>query len=348
MGGQITHKPPYFSLDPATPLRVSYLSVNKLGFTSMQPPRNHLFLSFLLFLLSLFTGCSPDEQVYFPATKENAPQENIRILSVHPLHNPVRLYTAYQPIIDLLNQEAESSGSPTRFQLEASLSYEDYDKKLELLKHDFSLPNPYQTVQCIRDGHYNVIGKMGDDSIFCGIILVRKDSSITSPSQLEGKKITFPAPTALAACMMPIYFLHSFGISPGKNYEPVFSGSHESSIMQVYLGQTAAGCTWPPPWKLFQRNEPEKAAELEVRWETPPLTNVSIVARSDVSNADQAIVKKVFFNLHKSEEGKKILAEIGLPFFEPASDSDYTKVSDFLKEYYAAFPSPLSPERPKP
>lgn len=308
----------------------------------MRIPRKYPVISWVLASL-LFTACSPEEEIYFPAASDSPLKETTLVLSVHPLHNPVRLREVYQPIIDLLNSEAKNSGA--RFQLEASLSYQDYDEKLEKRKHEFSVPNPYQTVRAIHSG-YDVIGKMGDDQIFRGILLVRKDAQISSPQQLEGKKISFPAPSALAACMMPMFLLRSYGLLPGKDYEPIYTGSQESSIMQVYLGQASAGATWPPPWNTFQKKEPEKAAEMEVRWETPSLINVSLVARNDVPEKYRAIVRKVFFNLENSENGKKILSQIGVSRFEPAQNSDYEKVSAFLKQYEEAFPQKNGEEKP--
>ncbi|MEZ4694041.1 MAG: PhnD/SsuA/transferrin family substrate-binding protein [Aliarcobacter sp.] len=48
-----------------------------------------------------------------------------------------------------------------------------------------------------------VFAKMGDDENFRGIFLVRKDSGIKNFEDLKGKKISYPAPTALAATILP-------------------------------------------------------------------------------------------------------------------------------------------------
>jgi len=65
---------------------------------------------------------------------------------------------------------------------------------------------------------------------------------------------------------MPQRYLFNNGIDINKDIENRYVGSQESSIMNALLGESAAGATWPPPWRLFQKDHPEEAAKLEVIW----------------------------------------------------------------------------------
>ena len=185
------------------------------------------------------------------------------IFAIHPLHNPMRLSEVYGPVIDYLNRNIPDA----KFRLEASRNYEEFDKKLYARKFDFALPNPYQTLNSLKHG-YHVIAKMGDDYKFTGVILIRRDSGIKEPADLKGKKVSYPARTALAATMMPQYFFQTHGLDVNRDIENLYVGSQESSIMNVYLGIVAAGVTWPLPWEAFQKEHPDKASELELKWET--------------------------------------------------------------------------------
>lgn len=51
-----------------------------------------------------------------------------------------------------------------------------------------------------------MIAMAGDPKDFKGIFLVRIDSGIKVPADLKGKAVSYPSPTALAACIMPQYF----------------------------------------------------------------------------------------------------------------------------------------------
>ena len=146
------------------------------------------------------------------------------------------------------------------------------------------LPNPWQTLEAMKVG-YHVIAMAGDAEDFKGIFIVRKDSGIKTPADLRGKVVSYPSPTALAACIMPQYFLHRNGIDVNRDIENAYVGSQESSIMNAYLGKSAAGATWPPPWRLFQQDHPAEAAQLKVIWETPSLLNNSVMVRDDVPAA---------------------------------------------------------------
>jgi phosphonate transport system substrate-binding protein len=176
---------------------------------------------------------------------------------------------------------------------------------------------------------------MGDDHKFTGVILVRRDSGIKKVTDLKGKKISYPAPTALAATMMPQYYFYTHGLNVMKDAENIYVGSQESSIMNVYLGFTSAAATWPLPWEAFQKEHPDKAKDLMVAWETEPLINNGVVVRNDISPELAEAVAKHMSELHLSEEGRIILSRMPLSGFERAKNKDYKIIENFLKEFSA-------------
>jgi phosphonate transport system substrate-binding protein len=174
---------------------------------------------------------------------------------------------------------------------------------------------------------------MGDDYRFTGIILIRRDSGIKKVSDLKGKKVSYPARTALAATMMPQYFLQTHGLDVNHDIENLYVGSQESSIMNVYLGNVAAGATWPLPWDAFQKEHPDQARELIKKWETEPMINNGVVARDDVPEKLARQVAQLLDTLHTNEEGKAMLARMPLSRFELADDKRYRVIEDFLHKF---------------
>jgi len=291
-----------------------------------------IHLKYFLCVLIIFNLSACDEQKAVNneptfSEKETTQVEEL-VFGIHPLHNPARLHAIFDPLMRHL--EVKIPG--THFRLEASRNYAAYDEKLYAGKFDFSLPNPFQTINSLKH-NYRVFGKMGDDYNFRGIILVRKDSGIEKVSDLIGKKVSFPAPTALAATMMPQYYLHTNGLDVMKDIEINYVGSQESSIMNVFLGDTVAGATWPPPWELLAKERPELAEQLEIKWQTEPLPNNGLVVRKDVSADLIQQVSDVLFNLHNDEAGKKILEKMDLSKFEPANNTSYQSVVDFVDTF---------------
>ncbi|ADL55335.1 phosphate/phosphite/phosphonate ABC transporter substrate-binding protein [Gallionella capsiferriformans] len=284
----------------------------------------------MLCLLMLLAGCGPSEHSNYQPELGAPPLQPLTeyVVGIHPLHNPQRLMELYGPIVDYLN----SSIPEAHFKLEASRNYEEFEKKLYAGQFAFAMPNPYQTIKSVEHG-YRIFGKMGDDADFRGIILIRRDSGIKVVKDLKGRAIAYPAATALAATLMPQYYLHTHGINVNHDIENRYVGSQESSIMNVLRGDVAAGATWPVPWRAFIAEHPDLAMQLESKWETGSLPNNGWVVRTDLPKSLADNFAQVLFTLHQSEQGRTMLAKLPISNFEPASDETYRPVREFLKKF---------------
>ncbi|MFH1021539.1 MAG: PhnD/SsuA/transferrin family substrate-binding protein, partial [Pseudomonadota bacterium] len=129
------------------------------------------------------------------------------------------------------------------------------------------------------------------------------------------------------------------GLNVNTDLENHYVGSQESSIMNVYVGKTAAGATWPPPWRAFQKEHPREAAGLKVIWETEPLINNSVMVRHDIPAQVGEQVRALLLGLAGTPEGKSILAGMETARFLPASDEDY----DVVNHYVARFEKEVRP-----
>jgi phosphonate transport system substrate-binding protein len=281
----------------------------------------------------LLLGC--DRPAESPALKYSSAPATASLptyrLAIHPLYNPQKLAEAYQPLVDHLNRQLAG----VRIELEASRDYQAYEQKFRARGPEFLLPNPWQTLESIKVG-YRVIAMAGDATDFKGIFIVRKDSGIKTPADLKGKVVSYPSHTALAACIMPQYFLHQNGVDVMKDIQNVYVGSQESSIMHAYLGQSAAAATWPPPWRLFAKDHPAEAAQLHVIWETPSLLNNSVMVRDDVPAAISDEIRQVLLDLATVPEGKAILAGMATARFHAADNATYNQVHDYVATFEKA------------
>lgn len=289
-----------------------------------------LFLLAGLLATLLLAGCDEDpgaRPLRYTTAPPAASQPSYRF-AVHPLHNPKKLSAAYQPLIDQLNRKLPAA----RFELEASRDYQAYEQKFRAREPEFLLPNPWQSIEAMKVG-YRVIAMAGDAEDFKGLLIVRADGDIHQPADLKGKTVSYPSPTALAACIMPQYFLHRHGIDVNRDISNAYVGSQESSIMNVYLGQSAAGATWPPPWRLFQQDHPAEAAQLRVAWETPPLLNNSVMVRDDIPDVLANQVRQVLLDLAGDEAGRAILAGMSTARFHAADNTSYQQVRDYVADF---------------
>lgn len=283
-----------------------------------------------LFAIVMLGGCGQSEQsAYQPELGAKLkPLVTEYIVGIHPLHNPQRLMELYGPIVDFMN----SAIPEAHFKLEASRNYEEFEKKLYARHFAFAMPNPYQTVKSVEYG-YRIFGKMGDDEVFRGIILVRRDSGINKVADLKEKSVSYPAATALAATMLPQYYLHTHGLDVNRDLNNLYVGSQESSIMNVLRGDVAAGATWPVPWLAFVAEHPELASQLLVKWQTAILPNNGWVARDDIPQPVVDKFSRLLFGLQHSEQGKLMLNRLPISHFEAASDETYLPVREFLEKF---------------
>lgn len=288
------------------------------------------FIGGLLCILLLF-GCGPSSgpatgPAYSPQPAgENKPTYSF---AVHPLHNPNMLFERYQPLIDYLNRELRD----IRLVLEASRDYQDFERKFRARAPAFILPNPWQTLEAMKVG-YHVQAMAGDPSDFKGIFIVRRDGGVRTPADLKGKSVSYPSHTALAACILPQSWLHDQGIDILRDIDNHYVGSQESAIMNVYLGETAAGATWPPPWRAFQKEHPKEAAALKQVWETTSLPNNSVMARDDIPAGIVGRVRALLMDLETAPDGRAILSGMETARFHPADDQTYAPIRNFITRF---------------
>ena len=247
---------------------------------------------------------------------------------IHPLYNPARLIQLYQPAIDYLNRRLTNA----RLVLEASRDYHKFEEKYRARKGDFLLPNPWQALQAMKVG-YRVIAMAGEPSDFKGLFVVRRDSPVKVPADLKGKAVSYPASTALAACLMPQLYLHDRGIDVNVDITNNYVGSQESSILNAYAGHTAVAATWPPPWRAFQKDHPQEASQLKVLWETESLVNNAIMARDDLPATLVEEVRTLLLRLDGDSEGKAVLSGIETARILPANDADYEVVRRWVARF---------------
>lgn len=288
-----------------------------------------LRIFFCFVILSLVSCERAPQETYTPGfSDEPARNEVVYLFGVHPLHNPQLLFEVFGPLMEYLSIHVDG----VTFQLEASRNYAAYDTKLYARRFHFALPNPFQTINAVDKG-YRVFAKMGDDENFRGIILIRKDSGIKDIADLKGKAVSYPAPTALAATMMPQLYLQNNGVDVMKDLDNRYVGSQESSVMNVFLGQTMAAATWPPPWRALSKERPELSEQLEVKWQTKPLLNNGLVVLPEVPPEVVSQVTRLLTELHQNPQGQGILARMELSRFEAATNETYQPIRDFIKTF---------------
>ena len=287
-----------------------------------------ILCSWLALALCLgLAGCEPAPVAsplrYEPLVPGPAP---LRV-AIHPLHNPQRLLAVYGPLVEVLQARL---GEPV--DIEASRGYASYEDKIRRRGPAVLLSNPWQTLLAQRHG-YRVVAMAGDPDDFHGLLVARRDGPVHVPADLRGREIAYPAPTAVAAAMLPQWFLSRAGLAIDRDVKSRYVGSQESALLNVWSGDTAAAGTWPQPWRAFQQTHPEKAAALHVLWRTGTLPGNAVMVRDDLPPAQAERLRGALLALHQDAEGRRVLAAARTARFSPADDSTYGPVHAFVDAF---------------
>lgn len=284
---------------------------------------------FLLIIAIGFIGCNPlnnSEETYKPKGVEK--EYKSYVFGINAFLDSKEMFIAYRPMLNYLEQNIDG----VKFDLVTSRDFVEHEKRVRNGEFHFALSNPYQSLIGF-DHQYSPIAKMQNDTIFKGILIARKDSHITNFDQLKGKKIAFSAPSALAGAIMPKYYLWEHGINVHRDMIPYYVGSHYSAILNTYTKDTYIAATWPRAWNKWKKENPDKAQELEIVWETPHLLNNALSVRSDVDPKIAQKVAELLIHLNDTPQGRQLLEHANMDGFERADMKTFDPVRTFIRKY---------------
>ena len=122
-------------------------------------------------------------------------------------------------------------------------------------------------------------------------IIVPADSPIKTPADLKGKKVAFTSPTSNSGFKAPSVLLESeFKLVAKRDYEPVFSGKHDNSVLGVAnKDYEAAAIANEVMFRMFERKVVDKAKIRTIyKSETFPTTSYGVS-----HNLDPALAAKI-------------------------------------------------------
>ena len=243
---------------------------------------------------------------------------------VVPQFEPRKLAEIWLPVLKELTKR-----TGYEFALAAAGNIPNFETSLQYGGYDFAYMNPYHVTQTTAPHQYEPLVSDGKSGL-TGIVVVAKDSPITSVRQLDGIPVAFPAPNAFAATLLVRAELDGFfGIVPKAE----FSSTHTSAYLRVALGKNvAAGGVRG----TLAAQKPELRDRLRLIYETQEVPRHAVAAHQRVPVEVRENVRQALLEMAKTENGRGLLAKI--PMLEPkaASMSDYYSVRELHMGDYLA------------
>ena len=244
-------------------------------------------------------------------------------IGVVPQFDARRTQKIWTPILKRLETETGLS-----FKLVGSPDIPEFEKAFTAGEYDFAYMNPYHLVVANDAQGYTPIVSDIARKLY-GIIVVKKDSPITSVEQLDGKMIALPAPNALGAALIPrTEFATKFKIKPEYKYVK----SHTSVYLNVLLNQVTAG---GGVQKTLSQQKPEVRDKLRVLYETTKVTPHPVTVHPRVSAEVKQQVTNAFLKMAASKDDIELLKKIPMKKLGMAKLSDYDELRKMgLEDFY--------------
>jgi len=241
-----------------------------------------------------------------------------------PQQSAAVLVKKWGPILRFLS---EKTGYMLRFQTAPKIP--DFEKRMTEGAYDFSYMNPLHFTFFHADPGYQAFARQKGKRIK-GIIVVRRDSPLLAVKKKDGElaalkelsdqTLSFPAPAAFAASVLPRGYLGQKDIA----FTPKYVGSHDSVYRGVASGRFTAGGGIQ---RTFGTVAEDIREQLTVLYTTEGYTPHAFAAHSRVPDEVRTAVQNAFVDMFNDPQGRKLLENVGFKKgIEKAYDKDWDDV----------------------
>jgi phosphonate transport system substrate-binding protein len=262
-----------------------------------------------VFLLVPLLGATP----VCPAAEETDAPLQVFSFGVVPQQSASKLARLWAPLLAYLGNKA---GMELKFRTAPDIP--EFERRVAEGEYDFAYMNPYHYTVFSQVPGYRAFAK-AKGQLLKGILVVRADSEIHDPRELEGATLVFPAPAAFAASVLPRAYLAQEGIA----FTPKFVSSHDSVYLAVAKGLYPAG---GGVVRTLDGLEPELKAQLRILWTTKGYTPHAFAAHPRLPPEAVQRLVRAMQGASEDEEGRELLAALNMQGFEQAEDSDWDDV----------------------
>jgi phosphonate transport system substrate-binding protein len=172
-----------------------------------------------------------------------------------------------------------------------------------------------------------VIPVVNNKTVYYSYIIVHKESKIRNWVDLKGKSFAFVDPLSSSGYLFPVFLL----AKEGKIYQSYFSRtiftySHDNSIIAVAEKLVDAAAVDSLVYDWLSETNPELISKTKIILISPPFGVPPVVVPKNINVKLKEELIKIFINLDKDEQGKKILTKLRINKFVKRNDKIYDSI----------------------
>jgi len=114
------------------------------------------------------------------------------------------------------------------------------------------------------------------------IVVVKSSSPFQKVAELKGKRVAHTSPSSNSGNLAPRALLPAEGLTPDKDYKPLFSGKHDQSILGVNSGDYDAGTVASDVFDRMVNRGTVKAADFRIIFRSQPFPTSSYAYAHDL------------------------------------------------------------------
>jgi len=190
------------------------------------------------------------------ASPAEVPNPVVYTVSVVPQFPAADIARTWTPVLTRLGQLVG-----VRFELSLARDIPSFEADVAAGVPDLAYLNPYHQWVAARQQGY--VPLVRDRQLLTGILVVRRDSPIQHPRELEGQTVAFPAPNAFGASLLIRSQLQEV---ERVTIQPLYARTHTNAYRHTLVGKTMATGGLRA---TLEREPAEVQAGLRILLETP-------------------------------------------------------------------------------
>ena len=235
------------------------------------------------------------------------------VFGVFP-HMPLnKLYQVYAP---MAADFRKSVGKQVT--LRSSPSFSAFEKALKSEEYDIALIQPFDYPDAHDNHHYLPLARRGVP--LQTIIVVNKNSKYQKLSDLMGKHLAAPAPSAAVTVMLK-RDMKNAELDPEKYFRWSYSLNHFACLQRVLIKEADSCVTAVRALKHWESVKLEEKFRIVHMAESIP--HVLFVVHERVPEHERKLIKQKILGWPNSKKGQEILSRGNMVPFKEALDKEY-------------------------
>lgn len=251
------------------------------------------------------------------------------VMGVFPRRNVATTHKDFQPLANYLSDKL---GEPVK--LIVPMNFNAFWDGVQNKQFDLVHFNQYHYIKSHQEQGYKVIvanEEFGSKQI-SGALTVRKDSGISSITELKDKTILFGGgKRAMGSYIAPIAILKQNGLKAGIDYKIEFAKNPPSAVIGVYHKLASAAGSGNVILKIKGINRKIDVSQLTILAESEPFAQLPWAVKDNMSESKMKAIQTIMTSLNTSDNGHKILKSAKVTGFHLVTDKDYAKVREITK-----------------